>query len=321
MKKAALVLFLFTAGFAQSPRTVTKADVDRWMKELSNWGRWGKDDQMGTVNLVTPAKRKEAAKLVREGITVSLEHPIDFERSADNQSPFVHEMTATGENPKTMFSGDRYSVAFHGYSHSHMDALCHMFYEGHMYNGFDQTEVTKTGANKDDIANFHNGIVTRGVLIDIPQLKGVPYLEPGDAIYPDDLEAWVKKMGVKVESGDVLFIRTGRWARRAAKGPWAVGRTAAGLHSTSVAWIHQHDVAVLGSDGVSDMLPSNVEGVVQPIHQLMLIALGTPLLDNLDLEALAQTANRLHRWDFQITLAPLDVPTGTGSPLNPIATF
>ena len=321
MKQATvLAIFFLVIASAQSSRNLNKSDVDQMMKDLSNWGRWGKDDQIGTVNLVTPAKRKQAAKLVREGITVSLEHLIDFEKSADNQLPFVHEMTATGDHA-TMFSGDRYSVAFHGYSHTHMDALCHMFYDGRMYNGFAQTEVTKTGANKNDIAGFHNGIVTRGILIDIPQLKGVPYLEPGDAIYPENLDAWLKKTGMKVEAGDILLIRTGRWARRTAKGPWAVGQGAAGLYPTAVEWIRKRDIAVLGSDGVSDVLPSKVQGVFQPIHQLMLVALGTPLLDNLDLEALAETANRLHRWNFQITLAPLAVPGGTGSPLNPIATF
>ena len=322
MKQAAgfsLLLVLLASG--QEPRGVTKNDIDHWMTELSNWGRWGKSDEIGTVNLVTPAKRKEAAKLGREGVTVSLEHPIDVVKSNENPSPFLHEMTATGENPRTMFAMDRYSVSFHGYTHSHMDALCHMFYQGHMYNGIPQTEVTKAGASQLDIASFHNGIVTRGVLIDIPRLKGVPYLEPGDGVYPEDLDAWLKKTGLKVEGGDVLLVRFGRWARRASKGQWMVGQNAPGLYPTSVRWIRQHDVAVLGSDGVQDILPSPVEGVYQPIHQLMLIALGTPLLDNLDLEALAETTNRLRRWDFQISLAPLAVPGGTGSPLNPIASF
>jgi len=307
---------------AQSPRNLTKADIDRWMKELSNWGRWGAKDQLGAMNLVTPAKRKEAAALVRDGVSVSLAHDAETQKAIDNASPFVHEMTATGLKPlEGAYCLDTYSVSYHGWAHTHMDALCHMFYKGRMFNGFLQTEVTDKGAGALAITNLKNGIFTRGILMDIPRLKGVPYLDAGQAVYPEDLEAWEKKAGVKVGSGDVVFLRTGRWARRAEKGPWNVAEKSAGLYASCARWVKQRNVAMIGSDAASDVMPSGVEGVSQPIHQLMLIALGVAIFDNCDLEALSQAAGQRQRWDFLLTAAPLAVPGGTGSPLNPVATF
>jgi len=307
---------------AQPNHTVNKADIDRWMTELSNWGRWGKADQLGTVNLITPDKRKTAAQLVREGFSVSLARIADKLKAVDNDSPWEHVMTSTGAKPADeQFAGDTYSVSYHGYSHTHMDSLCHIFYKGNMYNGFSQMEVTDKGANKLAITNFKMGIFTRGILIDIPRLKGVPYLEPDVAIYPEDLDAWERKAGIRVASGDVVFLRTGRWARRAAKGPWNAAAHSAGFHASCARWLHQRDVAMIGSDAASDVMPSRVDGVAQPIHQLILVALGTPIFDNCDLEALGEAAAQRHRWEFLLTAAPIPVPGGTGSPLNPIATF
>ncbi|HEY7305386.1 MAG TPA: cyclase family protein [Bryobacteraceae bacterium] len=306
----------------QYPRELTKADVDRWMSELSNWGRWGKDDQSGTANLITPAKRLAAARLVTEGFSVSLSRQADTVKAVDNSSPWSHIMTATGDHPVAdQFDLDTYSVSYHGYGTTHLDALCHMFYKGRMFNGFPQSAVTQEGASKLDVTHFMGGIFTRGVLIDIPQLKGVPYLEPDVVIYPKDLDAWEQKAGVHVESGDVVFIRTGRWARRTKKGPWDVAAHSAGLYASCAKWLHERDVAMLGSDAASDVMPSRVPGVNQPIHQLVLIALGTPLFDNCDLEALSKAAHERHRYTFLLTAAPLVMPGGTGSPLNPIATF
>jgi kynurenine formamidase len=305
----------------QSQRTLTKADVDRMMTELSNWGRWGKEDQLGAINLITPAKRKQAAALVREGVSVSLARDVEKERAADNSNPFQHTMTLTGANPASQFSLDAYSVNYHGYAHTHLDALCHVFYQGKMYNGFSQEEVTQKGAARLSILNLKQGIFTRGILIDVARLKGVPYLEPETPIYAEDLEAWEKKAGVKVSSGDVIFIRTGRWARRAAVGPWDVSRHSAGLHASCARWLKERGVAILGSDAASDVVPSRVEGVNLPIHQLVLVALGIHIFDNCDLEAISEAAAKRNRWEFLLTAAPLAVPGGTGSPLNPIATF
>jgi kynurenine formamidase len=307
---------------AQSPRNVTKADVDRWMTELSNWGRWGKQDQLGALNLITPAKRKEAAALVKEGFSVSLARDAETVKALDNDSPYGHEMNNTGANPlQGSYAMDTYTVSYHGWAHTHMDALSHLFYNGKMFNGFSQQEVNKQGAGKLAILNVKSGIFTRGVLIDMARFKGVPYLEPRHAVYPEDLDAWEKKTGIKVRSGDVVFLRTGRWARRKAKGPWDISNNAAGFYASCAKWLKDRDVAMIGSDAASDVMPSGVEGVVQPIHLLTLNAMGVAIFDNCDLEALGDAANQRNRWEFLLTAAPLAMPGGTGSPLNPIATF
>jgi kynurenine formamidase len=301
-------------SFAQ-PK-LTKADIEKMMAELSNWGRWGKQDQLGALNLITPAKRKQAAALVKEGVTVSLARETNKEVAPDNPNPYQHTMIVTERS-----SADTISIRFHGYQHTHLDALCHFFYQGKMYNGFAQQEVSEQGAGKLAITNVKQGIFTRGVLMDIAALKGVPYLEPSTAIYPEDLDAWEKKAGLKVAPGDAIFIRTGRWARRAAKGPWEVGRNSAGLHASCARWLKQRDVALLGSDVASDVLPSGIAGVALPVHLLTLNAMGVHIFDNCDLEALSAATAQRKRWTFLLTAAPIPITGGTGSPLNPIATF
>ncbi len=302
-------------------RDATAADVERWHTELSNWNRWGKDDEIGAINLITPEKRLEAAQLVRSGVSVSLAHNVIKEKTPDNSSPFEHTMTTIGADGK-FYCADRYSVEYHGYAHTHMDSINHFFYKDKMYNGFTRNDVTKDGAQKLSIHKLKNGIFTRGILMDIPSLKGKRYLEPGEPIYVEDLEAWEEKAGVRVASGDVVFISTGRWARRAEKGPWDVdAEGAAGLHVSCVQWLRKRDVAMLGSDAASDVLPSGVEGVSHPVHLLILSAMGVHIFDNCDLENLSRVCAAENRWEFLITAAPLPVEGGTGSPLNPIATF
>ena len=312
-----------------APQNATRADFERYMQELSNWGRWGKEDQMGAVNLITPAKRKQAASLVKEGASFSLARNAEMEKAIDNPSPIVRQMTRTGViNPASQKapsdvggSGDTFFISYHGYAHTHMDSLCHFFYKGKMYNGFSQTEVTEQGAAKNAIINFKNGIVTRGILMDIARLKGVDYLEPGTRIYPEDLDAWEKKAKVKVGPGDVVLVRTGRWPRREAKGPWPISEGLAGLYITCAKWLHQRDVAILGGDGAQDVRPSGIDGIDQPIHTLVLVAMGMPIFDNCDLELISKEAAKRQRWEFLLTASPAAVPGATGSVLNPIATF
>ena len=307
---------------AQSNRTMTLADVDRLVDELSNWGRWGKDDQLGTLNLITDKKRSQAVQLVKEGISVSLARIAEVEEAADNPDPFAHRMLATGQDPATVWAMDNFGVSYHGFAHTHMDSLCHLFYRGKMYNGFSQQEVTSQGAAKLSIHNVQNGILTRGILIDIPKLRGVQYLEPGTPIYPEELVAWENRAGIQVTSGDVVFIRTGRWARRDKTGPWGVDEDGlAGLHVSCATWLRSRDIAMLGSDAASDVMPSQVAGMPHPVHLLTLHAMGVHIFDNCDLENLSKTAARLGRWEFMLSAAPIPVKGGTGSPLNPIATF
>jgi kynurenine formamidase len=318
-----ILLFLLAAGVGLAAQTsppakVTKADVDRWMTELSNWGRWGKDDEMGTVNLMTPARRKAAAALVTEGVSVSLSRDTDSTAAPDNGTPFVHKMSdpVAGE-----FNMDEYDISFHGFAYTHFDALSHMFYQDKMYNGFPSSSVTKAGAGRLAVTAYRNGIVGRGVLIDIARMKNVPFLDGGAAIYPEDLDAWEKSTGVRIGAGDIVFVRTGRWARRAAKGPWDAGAESAGLYASAARWLKSRDIAVFGSDTSGDVRPSGVDGIDFPLHRLLLVAMGTPMFDQCDLEAVSQAAAARRRWTFLVAAAPIRAVGGTGGPVNIIATF
>jgi len=304
---------------SQSRKEVlTKKDIDQMMTSLSNWGRWGKNDELGALNLLTPSKRREAAALVREGTSVSLAHNA-IKVKEENSEPFDHRMVETGTKATSESSSDIYSVQYHGYTQTHMDALCHLFYQGKMYNGFNQQDVSAKGASKLSILQAKSGIFTRGVLVDLPSLLGVDYLKGAQAIYPEHLEAWEKRSGVKITSGDALLIRTGRWARRAAQGPWNVEGDSAGLHASCLPWIKKRDISVLGSDLASDVMPSGVEGVRMPVHLVVIIAMGVPILDNCDLEELSKSCEKRKRWDFLLVVSPLAVDGGTGSPINPVA--
>jgi kynurenine formamidase len=300
--------------------SVTKADVDRMMQTLSNWGRWGKSDELGALNLVTKEKRLQAAALVREGITFSLAHNAITVR-ADDSPAFEHRMLETGEKPDSGGASDYVGVQYHGFTTTHLDALCHVFYNGKMYNGLSQKEVTSQGAAKLGVDRIRNGIFTRAVLMDIPRHFGKPFLDGNQAIYPQDLEGWEKKAGIKVGAGDAILIRTGRWARRSAQGSWEIMKNSAGLHTSCLPWLKKRDVAVVGSDLATDVMPSGVAGIVLPVHQVLIVAMGVPILDNLDLEAVADAAAARKRWEFLLTVAPLPVQGGTGSPVNPIGSF
>ncbi len=280
MTLALLILSNGQWGLAQSQHKMTKADVEKQIKEFSNWGRWGKDDQLGTLNLITAKKRVQAAQLVKLGISVSLARQAETAEAPDNPKPFGHQMLAwgAGDGPWAM---DNFNVSYHGLAHTHMDSLCHLFYEGKMYNGFSRKQIKEKGASVLSIHNVRGGIFTRGILIDIPELRGLKFLEPGSAIYPEELAAWENRTGVTVQAGDVVFIRTGRWARRAAKGPWSVeDEGMAGLHASCGKWIRQRDIAMLGSDAAADVIPSQVPGVTHPVHVLTLHSICVHIFDN-----------------------------------------
>ena len=303
------------------PAAMSKAEFDTMMQTISNWGRWGKDDELGTLNLITPAKRKAAAALVEEGITVSLALELNTQKDDINTNPFVHELSLA-EFSGHQVAGDKYSVEYHGFAHSHMDGLPHFAHKGFFYNGVPYESAKPSGAERLGIHNAGiNGVFTRGVLIDMPKFLGVDFLEPGAAITIADLEAWEKKNNVTVAAGDVVLIRTGRWAKVKQDGQWNFLAQAAGLHASVAQWLKDRDVAVIGCDGVSDVMPSGVEGLVNPLHELVLVGLGMPILDNLDLEAVAEAAAARGRTTFLYVGAPLRVNGGTGSPLNPLAVF
>ena len=311
-------------GQRNTSPTVTPADYLRWRAEFKNWGRWGPDDQLGASNLITAAKVQNAAKLVNAGIVVSLAHAVPQTVKADVGESGLFRRTTNRIGPTG--TSDTYQVSYHGLTVAHIDALCHFFFEGQMYNGYSVADsiTPEAGCTKGDIMAWRNGIVTRAVLYDIPQLKGVEWVEPGTPITRADLEAWEKKAGVKAGPGDLALLYIGRWKRRAAEGPWR--DTVAGFYADTIPWIKERDVAFLGHDfnidwnprpgwGAEEGIPSN------PIHQAALNWMGVGIVECLDLERAVETARRLGRYEFMVTFAPLPVEGGTGSPLNPLAVF
>jgi kynurenine formamidase len=298
----------------------TAADVDKMLQSLSNWGRWGKHDQLGALNLITPQKRKQAAALVQEGLPVSLARNAICSRLFSSP-PFEHRMIETGHSPAAESSADVYSIQYHGYTQTHLDALCHVFYQGQMYNGFSQRVVTEKGAERLSVINMKNGVFTRAVLMDFPRHWGVTHLNGDQAIFPQDLDAWESETGVKIESGDAVLIQTGRWVRFAIEGEWDVESGSAGIHISCMPWFKERDVAVLASDLALDLMPSRVDGVRLPVHLVSIVAMGVPIIDNCDFQVVAKAAAERKRWAFLLTLEPLAVETGTGSPVNPIAIF
>ena len=329
---ALLTVAIYTRATAQTPAraALTIEQVNRWETELSNWGRWGKDDERGALNLITPQKQVQAARLVKDGVTVSLAHFADLDKAVDNFNfgPTKHEMF---HNPQTGQIGgalDIISFGIHDGTNSHLDALCHyrLNRDGKLlvFNGHPQ-DLDEGGCKANSIDRMGPGVFTRGILVDMPLLKGVPYLEPGTAIYASDLEAWEKFAGVKISSGDALFVRTGRWARRAKLGPWNAAREAAGLHGSVMPWIKQRDISLLAGDGVNDVQPSGVVGAGEaanrPVHTLAIAVLGVPLVDNAYLEDVAREAASRKRWEFLTTVQFTRVPGGTATSFNALATF
>ncbi len=315
---AAIAMTLLEAQVPAAHPLVTQAEYLRWQTELSNWGRWGKDDQLGTLNLITAAKRKQALSLAKEGFSVSLARDASSIKSVDNPCPIEWELTT--DLPETTTDRIAYNC-IHGPGTTHLDSFAHMFFDGKMWNGDSRSLVTKQGgAAKNSILTMKNGIVTRGVLYDIPRLKGVPYLEPGTRIYPEDLEAWEKMAGVKAGPGDALILRWGKWARRAKVGPQA-GDEAAGFDNSVIPWLKKRDIGLLvwETPGYLPQPPGDI--FRNALHNFVLEILGVHILDRSDLEAVSEAAAARKRWEFMLTVAPLPIPNGTGSPVNPLAIF
>lgn len=310
------------------PDRYTADEMRAVYESVKNWGRWGPEDERGALNLITPEKRREAGAAIVSGETVSCALELAVHPSIENPNPALHMMIQAGDDcliPDVNFESamDFVGVAFHGMATSHLDALCHVFVDGQMYNGFSKDEVKSTGARRGSVMAASDGIVSRGVLLDIPRLEGVDWLDPSTAIRVDQLEAAEREQGVTVTEGDVLLVGTGRDRRRAAEGPWSPMEIGlAGLHPECVAWLHERGVAALGGDGVSDALPgSGIEGWPMPVHQCGLVAIGLHLLDNLRLDRLSEACARHERWAFHFVASPLRVAKATGSPVNPIATL
>ena len=323
MNKIIIAIVLCSISFSAisaKPELVSRQQFDEWFDEISNWGRWGKDDELGTLNLITPEIRSHAASLASEGISISL--ALDLGKAKSEYNPHPLELTSWVRNVGGQtYVFDEYAIQFHGPTHSHLDGLAHVIHKGNMYNGISADSVGENGTDKLGVQNMQDGIVTRGVLVDMAWFRGVNFLELGEAITVADLESWEEQTGVTIRAGDALLIRTGRWVRTRELGPSHMVNGASGLHASVAKWLKQRDVAVLGADGGNDVLPSGVEGVQAPLHELAIAGLGMPVLDSLDLERLASEALKQKRWEFLFIAAPLRVQGGTGAPINPLAVF
>ena len=283
---------------------------------------WGPDDRRGALNYITPAEVLAALGEPRLGRTVSLAAPVEDWATLDNPDPARHQMKeplGADAGPGLSFSMDRIAMNIHGNADSHIDALCHVIFDGQLYNGLPAGTVTETGAAELSIAVAAGGIAGRGVLLDVPRSRGVPWLEPGDHVTAEDLLAAERDQGVRVGRGDIVCVRVGHRRRRAERGPWDAAAGRAGLHPAVVPLLADRQIAVLGSDGNNDTAPSVADGVDFPVHVLAVNALGLHLMDYLQFGGLAPLCEREGRWSFLCVIAPLRLPTGTGSPVNPIA--
>jgi kynurenine formamidase len=308
---------------ARPPGQMTEAEFRSLYDRLRGQLPWGPDDRRGALNYITPAEILAAVGEPVLGRTVSLAAPVEHQPAADNPDPARHQMKGlpdAGAGPGLAFSMDRIAMNIHGNADSHIDALCHVIFDGTLYNEVAAAEtVTAAGAAELSIGIAADGIVGRGVLLDVPRSRGVPWLEPGDHVTVADVLAAERDQGVRIGQGDIVLVRVGHRRRRTEQGPWDAAAARAGLHSAVLPLLAERRVAALGSDGNNDTAPSAVAGVDFPVHVLAVNALGLHLLDYLQFTELSQVCAEIGRWSFLCVIAPLRLPTGTGSPVNPIA--
>ncbi|WP_327134943.1 cyclase family protein [Streptomyces sp. NBC_01343] len=301
-------------------RRVSRREFDAIFTAVRTWGRWKPADR-GAWNRVTPDHVRRAAALVRSGTAVPLGLPWDTRTGPDNRKPALHHMTDLGdvEAPEPSTYKDFLAADYHGKAVSHLDALSHVAYEGRLYEGRPAREAVDAGGARFGSVAALGPLVTKGVLLDLPAVLGVDWLEPGQAVHAQDVLTAERALGVTVDEGCAVLLRSGRFRRSRELGPWDSDAASAGFHVDAVPLLAERAVALLGGDGDSDLRPSPVEGVHSPVHALAVAAMGVPLLDNLDLEALSAACAEAGRHEFMLVVAPLDVPGGTGSPVNPVA--
>ena len=301
------------------------SEFDELLKKTRRWGEFGDTDQTGAINLITPEKRIAAAAEVQVGRAISLANPISKTATGDFVVPLAHETFVfpplAGPGSPEVAAGDIFTINYHGALHSHMDGVSHFGWEGQLYNGFPFAPGDQGFENVGVEHIAKKGIFTRGVLVDLPSLYGIESLEPGTAITVQHIEAWEKAMGVKVSSGDVLLVRTGRWALAAKDDGFNPLASTAGLHATVGPWLKERGVAAIGCDAISDVVPGGVESVFNPVHVMANYALGMPIFDHLQLDELAEVAKKEQRYSFLFTASPLHIQGATGSPLTPFAHF
>jgi kynurenine formamidase len=313
---------------ATNPRYVSAKEFDKIFKSVCNWGRWGPDDNKGTLNYVTQEHIRKAASLVKSGRSVSLSIPINKVAGPDNPHPAIHYLIHNHDiaipEGEPRFALDFLGSECHGDCHTHIDALCHVSYKGKLYNEKPVSTVTSRGPEIMDITAFEHGIIGRGVLLDIARLRKVNWLEPGEAVTKEELEKAEKEQGLRLDEGDILLFRTGHHRRRLELGPWNneySGEGKAGLHVDTIPWMHERKIAVFLPDGDGETVPCNVEGMAYPIHTLQVTAMGMVCADSLQFEELVKVCEEEKRWEFMVVAIPLRLPGGTGTLFNPIAIF
>ena len=308
-----------------------ESQVLEWLDSLKNWGRWGPDDQLGCLNLIGPEQRKRAAGLVTDGAPVSCARPITTEMAADVTYQVQRFMVDSGEGRDSDPPERRYTrrgaaefigMVFHGQTITHIDAMSHYSWNGLMYNGVPASSVTsREGAQSHNIEAACEGIVGRGVLLDLPTVKGVDWLDPAEPVMPEDLEEAEQAEGVRAGEGDILLIRTGNYRMRSERGPLSPSDPMTACQAACAPWFKERGIAMMGTDTSNDARPNPYRTIGNPLHTICLVSLGLWFIDNANLEELAPACAQRGRHEFMLTLAPLRLRNVTGSPVNPIALF
>ena len=298
----------------------TQDEVNAQLWGRRNWGRWGDDDERGAVNLITPAKRAQAVALVQSGETLSLSRPLPTHQADNNPKPAQHYTMWGDRNLGWGAASDFYGIEYHGHTTTHIDALSHIWGPDGLYNGRDPAHtLTPRGARKNDVAAFRDGIITRGVLLDVARHRGAGFVTQDQPVHGWELEAIAQAQGVTLEPGDALLVCSGREAFYASQPDKVPGRPPLpGLHATCLPFIRDNDIALLVWD-LMDLKPSGYE-LDWGVHGVI-PAYGVPLLDNALLEPLAARCHELGRYTFLLMVLPLVVTGGTGSPVNPVVMF
>lgn len=297
----------------------SQAEMATYIREHSNWGRWGPDDQVGAINLITAEKRHEAASLVKKGRNVSLSRVFPKTPAPNNPTPALHYMREIPPQHGAHGVVDFYGVSYHGLATTHIDALCHVWNDDGLWNGRQSEVITTHGTQWASVQNWSGGIVTRGVFLDVPKFRGEPFVTREKPVTGPELEQILAAQSVAMQPGDALCVYSGRENfDRTSDLPWgSPGSPRPGLHASCLKFIREHDVSVLVWDMMDEeRAPEFPWGVHSAIF-----AFGVALVDNALLEPLATVCAEEGRYEFMLTLAPLVVEGGTGSPLNPIALF
>jgi len=307
------------AGAQATATSLTRAQFDAMLARVDNSSRWGPQDELGTLNLITPDVRRAAASELRNGTSISLAREITPASKGEfipTTIDFIHiaDSVLGPSDNSVMWAGEKVGLFYHGPAHTHIDALSHLSYLGRAYN---RRTVSRHEGPPDHgrIDAMRDGLMSRGVLVDVPRLRASQRATTEAPLSTEDLIAWERQTGVRIRSGDIVLVRSGRW--NSAK-PLA---GSVGVHPAVAEWLRERGVAAFGDEGGTDMSPTPVAGINSPFHVLAIVGMGMPLIENLDLERVASEAVKRSRWTFLFVAAPLRIQAGTGSAINPLAVF